>query len=116
MKFDTQLIDEGNNLNTGDGIFDAPISGVHLFSWTIQTLTSKNVQTELRVNNDVKGKQLKHIGSGAGIFAPTRNILCTVNKGVHLWIQTRNNYGDDCFNDLHGGVRSSFMGLFIQEP
>lgn len=76
----------------------------------------KKKQTELRVDNVVKGKQLMHIGSGAGIFASTRNILCTVNKADHVWTQTRNTYGINYFNYLHGGVRSSFVGLFIQEP
>lgn len=115
VKFDTQFTDEGNNFNTGDGIFIAPISGVYMFSWIIQTYTSKSVETELRVDNIVKGKHLMSLGSGAGFFGTTRYILCTVNKGDHVWIQTTNTYGDNYFHDLHSGVRSSFMGLFIQE-
>lgn len=115
VKFDTQFIDEGNNFNTEDGIFIAPISVVYMFSWIIQTYTSKNAETELRVDNIVKGKQLMTLRSGAGHFGTTRNILCTVNKGDHVWIQTTNNYGDNYFQDLHSGMRSSFMGLFIQE-
>ncbi|CAC5389946.1 unnamed protein product [Mytilus coruscus] len=113
VKFDTQFI--GNNFNTGDGIFIAPISGVYLFSWTVQTYSSKSVQTELRVDNIVKGKQLMALGSGAGSFGTTRNVLCTVNKGDHVWIQTDNHYSDNTLDDVHGGVRSSFMGLIIQE-
>ncbi|XP_063400088.1 uncharacterized protein LOC134684713 [Mytilus trossulus] len=58
VKFDTEFIDEGNNFNTGDGIFVAPIAGFYLFSWNVQTYTSKSVETELRVDNIVKGKQL----------------------------------------------------------
>ncbi|VDI73896.1 Hypothetical predicted protein [Mytilus galloprovincialis] len=115
VKFDTELIDEGNNFNTGDGIFIAPISGVYLFSWTIQTYSSKNVQTELRVDNIVKGIQLMALGSGAGHFATTRNVFCTVNRGDHVWIQTDYHYSDNKFHVPHTGVRSSFMGLFIQE-
>lgn len=56
-----------------------------------------------------------NLGSAAGYFATTRNVLCTVNKGDHVWIQTDNHYTDNYFNDLHGGVRSSFIGLFIQQ-
>ncbi|VDI73898.1 Hypothetical predicted protein [Mytilus galloprovincialis] len=114
VKFDTQFIDEGNNFNTGDGIFVAPTSGVYLFSWTIQTYSSKTVQTELRVDNIVRGKHLMNLGS-AGYFATTRNVFCAVNKGDHVWIQTDNHYADNYFQDLSGGVRSSFMGIFIQE-
>ncbi|VDI73895.1 Hypothetical predicted protein [Mytilus galloprovincialis] len=114
LKFDIQVIDEGNNFNTGDGIFVAPISGVYLFSWTIQTQFSQHVQTELRVDNIVKGKQLMSLGAGAGYFGTTRNVLCTVNKGDHVWIQTDNHYTDHYFDDINGGVRSSFMGMFIQ--
>lgn len=114
VKFDTEFIDEGNNFNTGDGIFVAPISGVYLFSWTIQTYGSKNVQTELRVDNIVKGKQLMNLGSGAGHFATTRSVFCTVNRGDHVWIQT-SYYSDNYLYVPHADVRSSFMGLYIQE-
>lgn len=114
VKFDTQFIDEGHNFNTGDGIFIAPISGVYFFSWTIQTYTSKNVQSELRVDNIVKGKQLMNLGSGAGHFGTTRNVLCTVNKGDHVWIQT-SYYTENYLYVPHTDVRSSFMGLFIHE-
>ncbi|CAG2188328.1 C1QL [Mytilus edulis] len=115
VKFDTQFIDEGNNFNTGDGIFVAPIPGVYLFIWTIQTYTSKAVQTELRVDNIVKGKQFTSLGSGAGHFGTTRTVLCSVNKGDHVWIQTDNHYTDNYLYDGSGGVRSSFMGIFIQK-
>lgn len=115
VKFDTQFIDEGNNFNTGDGIFVSPISGVYLFSWSILTQSSQKVQSELRVDNIFKEKQLISLGSAAGYFATTRNAFCTVNKGDHDWIQTDNHYTDNYFNDLQGGVRSSFMGIFIQE-
>ncbi|VDI78010.1 Hypothetical predicted protein [Mytilus galloprovincialis] len=113
VKFDTEFIDDGNNFNTGDGIFIAPISGVYLFCWTIQTYSSKTVQTELRVDNIVKGIGLMTLGSGAGHFATTRNVFCTVNRGDHVWIQT-SYYSDNNFHVPHVGVRSSFMGLFIQ--
>ncbi|CAC5389947.1 unnamed protein product [Mytilus coruscus] len=115
VKFDTQFIDEGNNFNTGDGIFVAPVSGVYLFSWNVQTYSSKNVETELRVDNIVKGKQLMALGSGAGRLGTTRNVLCTVNKGDHVWIQTTAVYSDNYFYQTNNGVRSSFIGLFIQE-
>lgn len=82
VKFDTEFVDEGNNLNTGDGIFVAPVSGVYLFSWAIQTRYSQNEETELRVDNIVIiGKQLMSMGSGASYFGTTRNVLCTVSKG-----------------------------------
>lgn len=112
VKFDTEFIDEGNNFNTGDGIFVAPISGFYLFSWNVQTYSSKNEETELRVNNMVKGKQLMALGSGAGHSGNTRIILCTVNNGDHVWIQTTAAYSDNFFYETHG-VRSSFMGLLI---
>ncbi|VDI27999.1 Hypothetical predicted protein [Mytilus galloprovincialis] len=115
VKFDTEFVDEENNFNTGDGIFVAPVSGVYLFSWAIQTHYSQNEETELQVDNIVIiGKQLMSMGSGASYFGTTRNVLCTVSKGNHVWIQTSNIYGDNYFNDLRG-IRSSFMGPFIQE-
>lgn len=87
MKCNTQLIDGGNNFNTGDGIFVAPISGVYFFSWTIQTSSLQSVQTKLTVDNIVKGKQLMELGSGAY------------------------NY----LYDAQGGVRSSFIGLLSRK-
>lgn len=115
VKFDTQFIDEGYNYNTGDGIFVVPVSGVYLLSLNVQTHQSKTVETELKVDNIVKGKQLMAWGSGAGHFGTTMNVLCTVNKDDHVWIQTISVYSDNYFYQTHDDVRSSFMGLFIQE-
>lgn len=102
-------------ITSGDGIFVAPISGVYLFSWNVQTHYKQNVETELKVDNIVKGKQLMALGSGAGHFGTTMNVICTVNKGDPVWIQTTAVYSDNYFYQPHDGVRSSFIGLFIQE-
>lgn len=114
MKFNEEKIDEGDNFNTGDGIFVVPVSGIYLFSWTMQTYSGKYVDTELRVQNLVKGTQHTSLSSSAGNFATTRNVLCSASKGDHVWIQTSKHYSENTLV-VANGARCSFMGILIHD-
>ena len=112
VKFDVELVDEGNSFNSGDGIFVAPVAGVNMFSWTIQMNSNQNTNTELRVDNVVKGRQLTDMPT-ASYLGTTRLVLCDVKKGDHVWIQTASSYTDNNFLEIHCS-RSSFLGLLIR--
>jgi hypothetical protein len=68
VKFSDVLNNEGNHFNSGDSVFVSPVSGVYLFSWTTQTYSGKNVNTELRVNNVIKETLHASLGGSVCIY------------------------------------------------
>ena len=106
--------EEGVNFNTGDGVFVSPVSGVFMFSWTTLTYSGKSIDTELRVDNIVKAKQIISLGSSAGSIQSTQFVICRVNEKDHVWIQTGAGFTTENFFDhLFKGSKSSFMGILI---
>ena len=112
VKFDEVSVNEGNNFNSGDGIFVAPVYGTYQFSWTTITINSKLAETELRVYNAIK--ETMHISLGTGIISGTKVVLCKVRKGDHVWIQTSHAYGTNYFY-VANAAKSSFTGMLIHE-
>ncbi|CAC5411205.1 unnamed protein product [Mytilus coruscus] len=107
--------EEGENFNSGDGVFVSPVSGVFMFAWTIHTYGGKNIDTELKVDNVVKAEQILNLGSGAGNIQTTQFVICQVNVGDHVWIQTGYGYtSTNTFEEFYGS-KSSFMGILIHK-
>ena len=111
--FDEVVTDKGNHFNSGDGIFISPVSGIYQFSWTSFVYTSKTVDTELRVNNVVVDSMYGQIGTSSNMPA-TKVVLCKVEEGNHVWIQTSRHYTENYFATPNDS-RSSFMGLLIHQ-
>ena len=112
VKFSTVLNNEGNHFNSGDSVFVSPVSGVYLFSWTTQTYSEKNVNTELRVNNVIKETLHANIGGSVGWVSVSRVIICNVQKNDHVWIQTSGQYSENHF-EYYYNSGSSFMGFLM---
>ena len=112
VKFDEVSVNEGNNFNSGDGIFVAPVYGTYQFSWTTITTSGKLAETELRVDNAIK--ETLHISLGAGTISGTKVVLCKVGKGDHVWIQTSHVYATNYFY-VANAAKSSFTGMLIHE-
>lgn len=111
VKFKDVLYNEGKHFFPGDSIFIAPISGVYLFSWTIQSYTGKTSLTELRVANTVKERIAVNLGSTV-TESFTRVVICKVEKGQHVWIQTGSSFTDNYFYSGYSS-NSSFMGVLL---
>ncbi|CAG2216916.1 unnamed protein product [Mytilus edulis] len=111
VKFSEVNLDIGNNFNSGDGIFIAPVSGIYLFSWTTITYPGKNVDTELRVDNVVIDSMFGVSGT-SGSVPVTKVVLCQVKKGDHVWIQTSSYYTENYFYTPNDS-RSSFTGMLV---
>ena len=112
VKFNDVLNNKGNHFNSGDSVFVSPVSGVYLFSWTTQTYSGKNVNTELRVNNVIKETLHANIGGAVGRVSVSRVIICNVQKNDHVWIQTSGHYSENYF-DYGYKSGSSFMGFLM---
>ncbi|XP_076085510.1 uncharacterized protein LOC143056310 [Mytilus galloprovincialis] len=114
VKFNEIQFDEGADFNSGDGVFVSPVSGVFMFSWTTLTYSGKSIDTELRVENVVKAKQIISLGSSAGSIQSTQFVICKVNEKDHVWIQTGAGFTTENFFDhLFKGSKSSFMGILL---
>ncbi|CAG2188711.1 C1QL [Mytilus edulis] len=114
VKFNDVVINVGNHYNSGDGIFVAPVAGVYQFSWMTLTNNGHYVYSELRVDNVVIDTLTIILGSGAGTIPATRETVCKVDKGNHVWIQTTGDGGSNYFVKS-SAAHSSFMGLLLFE-
>ncbi|VDI16060.1 Hypothetical predicted protein [Mytilus galloprovincialis] len=93
MEFNEVQYEKGADFNSGDGVFVSPVSGVFMFAWTTRTSGAKNIDTELRVDNVVKARQILSIPSGH--FQSTQFVICRVNEGDHVWIETGQGFTSD---------------------
>lgn len=114
VKFNDVVINVGNHYNSGDGIFVAPVAGVYQFSWMTLTDSGDYAYTELMVDNVVIDKLTISLGSAAGTIPATRETVCKVEKGDHVWIQTTGT-GSSNFFVMGSAAHSSFMGLLLFE-
>lgn len=112
VKFGTVLYNEGNHFNPGDSVFVSPVSGVYLFSWTTQSYQGKSVNTELRVDNNVKETLNANLGSAVGRLSVTRVVITKVNENDHIWIQTSGEYSEHFFDYVYSS-QSSFTGVLL---
>ena len=112
IKFDEVMVNEGNHFNPGDGIFVSPVTGIFQFTWTIQTTTSKLVETELMVDNVVMDTLHVALTANDGNISGTKVVICKVKKGHHVWIQTSSVYASNYFHKPNA-AKSSFTGMLI---
>jgi hypothetical protein len=63
------MMNNGNHYHRADGVFVAPISGVYMFSWSTLTFNNKDLFTELRVENEVKGVMGSNAAGGLFLTA-----------------------------------------------
>lgn len=113
VKFNEIQYEEGANFNSGDGVFVSPVSGVFMFAWTIRTSSGKIIYTELMVDNVVKATQILQPGSSSPKIQTTQFVICRVNEGDHVWIETGKGFTSENFFDEYCSSKSSFMGILI---
>ena len=113
IKFDVVVTNEGGHYNPGDGVFVAPVSGAYLFSWTALTYSGHYEFTELRVENVVKAS-VASSAAGNQYTPGTTTLVCHVDKGHHVWVETSGGTSANYLYDW-GGDTTSFMGLLVYD-
>ena len=112
IKFDTIITNNGNHYHPADDVFVAPISGVYMFAWSTLRFNNKGLYTELRVENEVKC--IVESNAGSSLYTPgSTSLLCHVNKGEHVWVQTSGWTSDNYIYDWIDST--SFMGFLFQK-
>lgn len=87
MNNDFQVIDVGNGYNNQDGIFDVPVTGVNVFTYTIYANSHHYVRAELVINGQVKTAAMADGETVNEIHSSTANIVVSVNAGDHVLVR-----------------------------
>ena len=114
FKFDRASVNIGSGFNVNDGIFDAPTTGIYVFSWTVVAQLGTYFSAELIINGAVQGvieSDSDVAGSGNGFHPATGLVLAQVNAGNHVFIRYAYENGCNVVSDLKR--RSSFTGWLL---
>jgi len=98
----------GSGYHAHDEIFTAPNSGVYLFSWTIFTVNSDWLETELLVDGQRKGF-VSVDASDSDITSGTGVVLTHVNRGEHVFVRKIDDGGCPRTRNI---VRNSFTEIW----
>ncbi|VDI52138.1 Hypothetical predicted protein [Mytilus galloprovincialis] len=111
--FETVIINEGGHYNNNDGIFVAPRDGIYMFSWTVSTVNTNYILTELVVEeNVISSTGEREVDSGSYTSA-SMTAFCRMRKDDHAWIRTT---GWDTSHHIYSKntySRTSFLGLLV---
>jgi len=99
----------GSSYHVHDGIFTAPYSGVYLFSWTIFTVNSDWLETELLVDGQRKS-YVSADSSDTDITPGTGVVLTHVNRGEYVFVHKIDGGGCPLTRNI---VRNSFTGIWL---
>lgn len=111
--FETVIINEGGHYNNNDGIFVAPRDGIYMFSWTVSTVNSADILTELVVEeNVISSTGEREVDSGSYTSA-SMTAFCRMNKDDHAWIRTTGWSTDNFIHSKDTYARTSFLGFLV---
>jgi len=83
---DFQVIDVGDGYNSQDGIFDVPVTGVYVFTYTIYT-AHHYIRTELVINGQVKTTAMTDAEWVNEVRTSTAIIVTPANAGDHVFVR-----------------------------
>jgi len=83
---DFQVIDVGDGYNNQDGIFDVPVTGVYVFTYTIYT-AHHYVRTELVINGEVKTASMADGETVGETHSSSATIVSPANAGDHVLVR-----------------------------
>lgn len=111
-------MDFGEGYTPYDGIFDAPTSGVYVFTWTVAT-TKRNgwFVAQLIVDGEVKGSVTSDSDSfgvsKSGLHPATGVVATYVEEGQHVFIKMIQVTGECGAVQSDELVRSTFSGWML---
>ncbi|XP_052762589.1 multimerin-2-like [Mya arenaria] len=107
--YNTAPVNIGKGFTVSDGIFDAPVTGLYMFSWTVFAEDGYWLESELVVNGHRQG-YIAADSSNTDIVPATGVVIAHVNAGEHVFV--RRTAGGGCYipRDV---VRNSFTGFIL---
>jgi hypothetical protein len=112
LVFEKVVMNIGGHYNNIDGIFIAPKTGIYLFAWTVCTINTNYVMTELMVDNTMISRAGENEKSGH-YDCGSMTAVCRMDKDKHAWIRTTAYGSKNYFYTAKEGSQSSFMGIIV---
>ncbi|KAL4218274.1 hypothetical protein ACF0H5_023010 [Mactra antiquata] len=118
IQYDVETMDFGGGYTPVDGVFDAPTSGVYVFTWTAVTTKQTGwFVSQLIVDGEVRGSitsDSDSVGYTRGGIHPATGVVATyVEAGKHVYIQMIQVTGACGTVKSDGMVRSTFSGWLL---
>nr|ALT31591.1 complement C1q-like protein 1 [Ruditapes philippinarum] len=116
--FDTESHDDYHVYDVRDGIFEPPVSGIFVFTWTVVAPLNTKFRTELIIGGRMAGvittdsDTSSGVGNtGTGLHPATAVVVAQINPGDHCYIRVRHS-SNTCVNVYSdsNSVRSTFSG------
>ncbi|XP_052791470.1 complement C1q-like protein 4 [Mya arenaria] len=103
-------INEGNGYSSSDGIFDAPLAGLYVFTWTVADFHDWYA-TELMADGVSRGATIADNGD-TDIATGTAIVVVKLNAGSHVFV--RRSIGGGCnVVNIAERARNSFSGWLL---
>ena len=110
--FDHAVTNGGGGYNNNTGVFQAKVSGVYVFSWTVVSDRSHFVNVNLMKNGEFYGLAQADGNSGKDNGSGSNTAVLTLEEGDLVYVEV-NGWGDDTNHQVWGGGHSTFSGWLI---
>ncbi|XP_052800886.1 uncharacterized protein LOC128231532 [Mya arenaria] len=111
--FDVEMTDLGSGYNNNDGIFDVPVAGIYVFTFTIYAEQHYEVRAELVVNGQVKTALIADADEINDYHTGTATIVVQVNAGDHVFVRRADTYSESCVTSNFSRALTTFSGWLL---
>lgn len=106
--FDVVKTNEGNSYHPATGVFNVPVTGVYVFTWTIRLSLNSRHSTQLMKNTEEV--DVIHLSTGGvSTSEVTGVVVIATNEGDDIFVKTLNQFNAGAIESDYSG-RSSFSG------
>jgi len=110
---DFQVIDVGDGYSNQDGIFDVPVTGVYVFTYTVYAVNNHYVRTELVINGQVKTASTADGETVREVHTSTAIIVTPANAGDHVLVRRADTSTQCDVSSSIGYAVSTFSGWIL---
>jgi len=103
----------GDGYNNHDGIFDVPVAGIYVFTFTIYANYHHYVRTELVIDGQVKTAALADADEIGDYHTSTATIVISANAGDHVFVRRADQYSECNVLSNFDRALSTFSGWLL---
>ncbi|XP_052813340.1 multimerin-1-like [Mya arenaria] len=111
--FDVEMTDLGGAYNNRDGIFDVPVAGIYVFTFTIYSDYSHEVRAELIIDGQVKSVLLADADEVNDYHTGTATVVVQVNAGDHVFVRRADSYSECNVLSTFSRALTTFSGWLL---